>query len=205
MKTIGTKLLNIYESVKSVNKDMLIKTRSGGYKVMSEATVINAIRPELLKNKLIIIQTKAHGEKTGNITRVNTQYRIIDTESGEFIELGGYGEGSDSQDKGAGMAQTYALKYVLMKTFMLISGEDADNVSSDQKSDDFQKQLADARKKCLELIKTTEFPETEEEYLKKEIDKNKSNINELRNIYKNILIDIKEKRERTRQGDNFSL
>ncbi len=205
MKTIATKLLNIYESVKSVNKDMLIKTRSGAYKVMSEATVINAIRPEFLKNKLIIIQTGAHGEKTGNITRVNTQYKIIDTESGEFIELGGYGEGSDSQDKGAGMAQTYALKYVLMKTFMLISGEDADNVSSDQKSDDFQKQLVDARKKCLELIKTTEFPETEREYLKKEIDKNKSNINELRNIYKNILVDIKEKRERTRQGDNFSL
>ncbi len=190
MTSIGKKLLSVYESVQKVTKDLTIKMRSGSYKVLSEKMVLGAIRPELVKNKLIIVQTGAQGDKTGNITRVNTKYQIIDTESSEFIEMAGYGEGSDSQDKGAGMAQTYALKNALMKTFMLISGDDSDNVSSDDKDDEFQEQLMNAEKQCTKLlgeaIAKNLINESVSSLYAKDILKNRKDINGLRKIYKEI-------------------
>ena len=54
-------------------------------------------------------------------------------ESGESIEICGYGHGIDSQDKAAGKAQTYALKNALLYTFLTPVGaiEDTDSVHSD--------------------------------------------------------------------------
>lgn len=152
MKSLGKKILNVYKSVSQISKDMELKIRGGSYKVMSESAVISAIRPALIEEGLVLVQTGATGSKDKNITSVNTRYLLIDTDSGEFVELGGYGEGSDSQDKGAGMATTYALKNTLMKTFMIISGEDADNVTSEQKTDDIKERVSKGEKKCVELI-----------------------------------------------------
>jgi hypothetical protein len=44
-------------------------------------------------------------------------------ESGESIELMGYGHGVDTQDKGAGKATTYALKNCLLYTFLTPVGK----------------------------------------------------------------------------------
>ena len=54
-------------------------------------------------------------------------------ESGESIEICGYGHGIDPQDKAAGKAQTYALKNALLYTFMTPVGaiEDTDTTHSD--------------------------------------------------------------------------
>ena len=45
----------------------------------------------------------------------------------------GYGHGVDSQDKSAGKATTYALKYALLNTFLVPTGDidDTDNTHSD--------------------------------------------------------------------------
>ena len=54
-------------------------------------------------------------------------------ESGESIEICGYGHGIDPQDKAAGKAQTYALKNALLYTFLTPVGaiEDTDSTHSD--------------------------------------------------------------------------
>jgi hypothetical protein len=44
-------------------------------------------------------------------------------ESGESVELAGYGHGVDPQDKGAGKATTYALKNCLLYTFLTPVGK----------------------------------------------------------------------------------
>ena len=44
---------------------------------------------------------------------VKTKYLLLH-ESGESLELAGYGHGIDSQDKGAGKATTYAMKNALL-------------------------------------------------------------------------------------------
>jgi hypothetical protein len=65
---------------------------------------------------------------------VKTTYLLLH-ESGESMELQGYGHGVDSQDKGAGKATTYALKYTLLYTFLVPTGkiDDSDNDHSDNK------------------------------------------------------------------------
>jgi hypothetical protein len=66
-------------------------------------------------------------------TEVNTKYLLLH-ESGESIELAGYGQGIDSQDKGAGKATTYALKNCLLYTFLTPVGkiDDTDITHSEQ-------------------------------------------------------------------------
>ena len=71
-------------------------------------------------------------QKQSVFTEVTTKYLLLH-DSGESIELMGYGHGIDSQDKGAGKATTYALKYSLLYTFLVPTGkiDDADNTHSD--------------------------------------------------------------------------
>jgi len=55
-------------------------------------------------------------------------------ESGESIEIQGYGHGVDAQDKAAGKATTYALKNALLYTFMTPVGkmDDTDTTHSEE-------------------------------------------------------------------------
>jgi hypothetical protein len=71
-------------------------------------------------------------QKQSVFTSVKTKYLLLH-ESGESIEISGYGHGVDSQDKAAGKATTYALKYALLYTFLVPTGkiDDADNENSD--------------------------------------------------------------------------
>jgi hypothetical protein len=59
-----------------------------------------------------------------------TKYILLHT-SGEFIEIAGYGQWVDTQDKGAGKATTYALKNTLLNMFLIPTGLDTDNTHSD--------------------------------------------------------------------------
>lgn len=114
------------------------------YKAISESEVLNAIKPLLKKHGLILfpIETtiseefKEYDSKYGTSQRflstLNAKYKIVDVESGESEILSTVGYGTDSQDKASGKAMTYAYKALLQKTFMLFSGEDTEQKSSDQ-------------------------------------------------------------------------
>lgn len=73
---------------------------------------------------------KAMKSKQSVFTEVMTKYILLHT-SGESIELAGYGQGVDTQDKGAGKATTYALKNTLLNMFLIPTGVDTDNTHSD--------------------------------------------------------------------------
>tara|TARA_R110002051_G_scaffold325466_2_gene428022 strand:+ start:1311 stop:1982 length:672 start_codon:yes stop_codon:yes gene_type:complete len=60
--------------------------------------------------------------KQSIFTKVKVKYLLLH-ESGESIELAGYGHGVDPQDKGAGKATTYALKNCLLYTFLTPVGK----------------------------------------------------------------------------------
>jgi len=70
-------------------------------------------------------------QKQSVFTKVKTKYLLLH-ESGESIELAGYGHGVDAQDKGAGKALTYALKNTLLYSFLTPVGkiEDTDTTHS---------------------------------------------------------------------------
>ena len=75
---------------------------------------------------------KAMKQKQSVFTKVKTKYLLLH-ESGESVELSGYGHGIDSQDKGAGKATTYAMKNCLLYSFCTPVGkiDDTETTHSD--------------------------------------------------------------------------
>ena len=138
------KMYNVMCDSEAVAKDLTVGSKpSSSYKAVSEAAVLNGVKPLLKKYKLIIFPVDVDIEdgfrefegKYGTSQRFNAivraKYKIVDIESGENEILSTVGFGVDSQDKGSGKAMTYAYKALLQKTFMLFSGEDTDNTHSE--------------------------------------------------------------------------
>jgi hypothetical protein len=138
------KMYQVMCESEALEKSMTVGFGSNSYKAISEASVLNGVKPLLKKYKLILFPVKASiqehvdsfpnskGETSSRLmSQVMAQYKIVDIESGESELLETVGNGSDPQDKGSGKAWTYAYKALLQKTFMLFSGEDTDNEHSD--------------------------------------------------------------------------
>ena len=79
--------------------------------------------------------------KQSVFTVVKTKYLLLH-ESGESIELAGYGHGIDPQDKGAGKATTYALKNALLYTFLTPVGKIDDTDTTHSEDINVPKQVA---------------------------------------------------------------
>ena len=137
------KMFKVMEESEAIEKNMSVGFGSNSYKAISEASVLNAVKPLLKKHKLILFPIKieakdmvdtfttAKGESVRLMTQVKATYKIVDAESGESEILETIGNGVDTQDKASGKAMTYAYKALLQKTFCLFSGEDTDNEHSD--------------------------------------------------------------------------
>jgi len=128
---VAKKLHLIMKEVGSIGKDSSIDTRKGSYMVRSEEAVLSAIRPLFVKYGLVMYPVEIRTERTGQLTCLNVDYVIYDTEDDDTIKVSAYGEGYDAADKGAGKALTYATKNMLVKLVLAVSGEDSDNKSSD--------------------------------------------------------------------------
>lgn len=143
------KIYGVMNESEAVQKLMTVGSGNNSYRAVSEASMLNLVKPLFKKFKLIIFPVDGDikdnmsvWEKTDTykgtvkndlraITELKVYYKIVDIESGESETLVGFGNGADPQDKGAGKAFTYSFKNVLSKTFMLFSGEDTDSVHSD--------------------------------------------------------------------------
>jgi hypothetical protein len=141
------KIYNIMVESEGLEKDLTVGSGTNSYRAVGEKEVLNMLKPLFKKYKLIVFpvdgdiseqnstfESEYNGKistKTRNVTQVKVNFKIVDTETGEFETLVGFGNGADSQDKGSGKAFTYAYKTMLSKTFMLFSGEDTDNTHSD--------------------------------------------------------------------------
>ncbi len=142
-------IIAVMQEVKGIEKSMTIGTGSNAYKGVPDQEVKKIIGEAMAKNGLCILPISVKPnvridrwdaldyngkptQKQSVFTDVTTEYLLLHT-SGESQVLSGYGHGIDSQDKGAGKATTYSLKYVLLYTFLVPTGkiDDADNTHSD--------------------------------------------------------------------------
>jgi len=148
MKNLAKAVLAVMDEVKGIEKSMTVGSGAMTYKAVPDHEVKKIIGASMAKHGLCILptgvaeqtqidrweETNQHGvkQKQSAFTKVTTKYLLLH-ESGESMELAGYGQGVDSQDKGAGKATTYALKYVLLYTFLVPTGkiDDADNTHSE--------------------------------------------------------------------------
>lgn len=146
-KTVYEKILAVMSAVNYLNKDGFVETGKGkGYKALTDEKVLAAVRPALVAAGLVMLpvkmeqqrtdeQVKAYdgSTKTNRITDVSVTYRIINVSNpDDFVEVVSSGTGVDTQDKGIGKAMTYAKKYAILNSFLIPSGEDTDQISSDK-------------------------------------------------------------------------
>ena len=147
MKNLAKAILNVMNDVKGIEKSMKVGSGNMTYQGVPDQQVKKIIGESMFKHGLtmlpIEIEPRAkvsrweektnYGlkQKQSVFTEVITKYLLLH-ESGESQVLSGYGQGVDSQDKGAGKATTYALKYALLYTFLVPTGkiDDADNTHS---------------------------------------------------------------------------
>ena len=152
--------LNLYKKIHAVMKDVdylqkddQIKFNNTNYKAISEEKVTSTVRKSLLEHGLVIIPIEQEHSKEGTLSTVNTKYKIVDIETGEFEIIVSSGTGVDTQDKGVGKAMTYSYKYLLLRTFAIPTGEDPDKISSAE-LDAKQNEVKMISPKQIGLIKT---------------------------------------------------
>ena len=149
--SVYEKMLNVMSKVGYLNKDGFVETSRGkGYKALTDEKVLTAIRPVLVEERLLMIPVKMDHRRTdekvvaydreGNqiervnrLTDVDMVFRFIDVDNpSDIVEVVSSGTGVDTQDKGIGKAQTYAKKYAILNSFLVPSGDDTDQISSEK-------------------------------------------------------------------------
>lgn len=131
------------ECAVGIDKNMVVGQGQNAYKAMADKDVKTLVGKSMANHGLSILQigvlpemdisrseeTNQYGtkQKTSVFTAVTTKYLLLHI-SGESQVLTGYGHGVDPQDKSAGKATTYALKNLLIYTFLIPTAriDDAD-------------------------------------------------------------------------------
>ena len=145
LPNLAKAVIKVMAAVRNIEKGMTVGTGNSSYKGVADKDVKYKISEAMAENGLCILPIGIDAKETftnwideykknkQSITCVvKTKYLLLH-ESGESIELVGYGHGIDSQDKSAGKATTYALKYTLLYTFLVATGtiDDTDATHSD--------------------------------------------------------------------------
>ena len=148
MINLAKAVLAVMGEVENIEKGMTVGSGNNTYKGVSDKDVKLKIGRAMQKHGLCLLpisvdettqidrweETNQFGtkQKQSVFTKVSTKYLLLHV-SGESQELAGYGQGVDPQDKAAGKATTYALKYTLLYTFLVPTGDidDADKHHSD--------------------------------------------------------------------------
>lgn len=151
----------VMQKVKYLCKDDKVEFKTTKYKAISEEKVTTAVRTAMVEEGLVIFPVEQHRERVGQITSVDTTYRLQNIDNpDDYIFVVSSGDGADTQDKGAGKAMTYAFKYALLRTFAIPTGEDPDKISSAElDAQEEQRKIAEVekQKKMEEAFRCEQF------------------------------------------------
>jgi len=131
--TLYAKMARVMAATSYIEKDG--KNPHFGYRYATDSAVYNTIRQQLAENNLAVfasmvdvVQTEMakEGGKKGWHTLAKFEFTIADGDSGEKFTCSWQAEADDQQDKGVNKCATAALKYWLLKTFVIPTGDDPD-------------------------------------------------------------------------------
>lgn len=181
---LAAAIIQVMKAVEGIEKNSTVGTGQNQYKGISDKDVKKKVGDAMAAAGLCIIpikvtpamrvdrwETKDGYPKQSVFVEVTTDYLLLHT-SGESMKLSGYGHGTDSQDKAAGKATTYALKYTLLYLFMVPTGtiDDTDKTHSEETvipPDPILEKLKTDLAACLTLEKLQEvYLEAEPKYRK---------------------------------------
>lgn len=110
------------------------------YSFVSHDAVTAAVRAQMVDQGLVCLVTVIEHSQDGNRTDATIRAKIVNIDDpSDFVEVDSFGFGVDTQDKGPGKAISYALKYALLKTFMLETGDDPERDQIDHESQEDQR------------------------------------------------------------------
>jgi hypothetical protein len=205
-------MAGVMADVKNIDKSMTVGSGQNSYKGVSDKDVKLVIGQAMQKHGLIMIPKsyetnltvdrweeadKYNGgvkQKQSVFVEAKCVYTVIHVESGQSVDVPAYGHGIDSQDKAAGKATTYAMKYALLYSFLVPTGsiDDTDKDHGDAKlvpapakpakpeftSAQFEKAFnANATVEKIKQLYTL-TPEVEEEWVEFVFKKAESNVTE---------------------------
>ena len=136
------------------------------YKYATAEDVLQKVNESLTKNKLASIVsptlesmadvTNLKGN-TEHLATVTVQVHIIDSDSGESVDLFGIGSGQDGGDKAVMKAQTAAIKYAFMLSLCIATGDDpeADGKTDEATCTEIQQNIKSATTKPKAAPKKT--------------------------------------------------
>lgn len=219
MENLIKSILKVMESCENIDKNLTVGAgTSSSYKGVADKDVKLIINRSMRENGLVIFPIKIEPkvtverweektnyglkQKQSVFTEVLTTYKLMHT-SGESMDIQGYGHGVDSQDKSAGKATTYALKYALLYQFLVATGniDDSDNTHSKDIKEPIKEVIATPIKtpvKTTQVIKqdwiTEEQFEKAKDFTTEQIElvfkkfkfRDKAQQEELQEIYNNL-------------------
>ena len=129
---------NIAKKLVEVMKECSFITKNGindyhNYKYATAGDVLEKVNASLTSHKIVSIVspnlesmievTHKNGNKE-HLATVSVQVHLIDSDTGEFVDLFGIGSGQDASDKAVMKAQTAAIKYAFMLSLCIATGDD---------------------------------------------------------------------------------
>jgi len=142
--TLLERILWIRNRVGTLGKDAKVQMGGGSYKAISHDKVTGYLRPKLCQAGIVSYQTclSADDAETGASTKAGrkiVQHRacyevnfVNAYNSEDRIVLTQWGYADDFGDKAPGKSASYAMKYALLKLFMIETGEeDEERVEAD--------------------------------------------------------------------------
>jgi hypothetical protein len=142
----STELSTLYTAINAVMKEVGYVQKGGtnreqGYKFAGEAAILGKLRPELVKQGLMIIPLRQDGythetytSAKGTLmhrTTMGCWFRIAHI-SGESMDIMLTGVGVDTGDKDVNKAHTIAFKYAWRQTFGIETGDDPDETTPEE-------------------------------------------------------------------------
>lgn len=133
MKNISAKLVKVMSDCNYVQKEGKVEFGQTKYKYAQAAAVLEKVNDSLVKNNIActcspeIISFIDVINARGNIEHLATvrvNMTLIDSDSGEILQICGLGSGQDNGDKAVMKAQTAAIKYAWMLTLNISTGDD---------------------------------------------------------------------------------
>ena len=139
-KNLDQAILDVMAAVPYIQKTGKVGTGKYGYTFASEADLIGAVHPQMLKAgltlvpismKIVFHETYPSNEgRLMNRVVIKVKYRLTLVETGDFRVVAALGEGTDLGDKATPKAMTIAHKYAMRQIFNIETGNDPDNAPS---------------------------------------------------------------------------
>lgn len=138
-KSLAEAVCRVMEQVGYVQKDKQMQG-GGSYRYVSVEAVIDALRPEMIRQQLVMLPSAVEpvtvetfeGKNGGrqNRTQVKYTFTLTHAPTGQTAPVVVLGEAIDVGDKSSNKAMTAARKYALIMAFNIETGIDPDDTPS---------------------------------------------------------------------------